>query len=910
MIQILNNIAGRENVSDAMKRFNFISFLLMAVSLLGMPICVMVKVSRILVYILLIYIILLFLGCIFVNRTGKLKLGLYLVVYLTNMLVLPAFFLLGGGLYGGVPFLFVVGYVLTFTLLDGAALFLAAFIVSMWYAFLMAYSYYYPDNVAYITDKAAFRADMLFCYFLVIVISSVELLMNSGAYKKFRKSFEESKKISEETGAVKSRFLTSMSSELRMPMNTIINMSELLEKEEDNTTVAYELSMIRESAFSLMEMINNILNYSQIDTGKMRLYPRQFSFAKLMRDLIYTVSLETQQKGLNFTTDIDPMIPDIMYADDQRIRDVFQYIISNSIKSTDEGRISMDISFKNNEKSKSVNIFVRISDTGEGFTADEKESIFSSFEIYDSRKYSRLKKTGLEMTICRDILNMMNGKIAIDSIDGVGSQISFDFEVFVAADAHIVDCERLSNKKALVMVEKHSREAVWADHFGNFGIAPDFIYTKNVLESKIMEKSFDFVCISDYSYESVSDIISKYNLEENTYVVTNYDHVFGDFGKCRILRRPVSCLNLSEAVLNTWKEEDYVDLSGGKQYIAPDAQVLVVDDSMLNIKVIMQLMQRYQISPAVATSGKEALEKCGRENFDIILLDQEMPGLDGAQTLRYLRQSDNENNKNVPVICLASSMIDEVREDIMRDGYTDYMIKPIKQRSLGDILKNYLPSDRIKYVDEEKSKEDTSEKFPPGLTSQAGLDRTGGDMATYCAILNTFYREGHQKIEDIMNQYQSQDIKNFTINVHAVKSSAASIGGLEVSELHRQLEMAGKSSDLEFIDAHVDNAIEKYRLLLEDIYEYLVKEGMYEEETGVDASAEVEEFDIEQMKQFRMQVENFETDAFEALAKTWEGRNFGDEMNSYIKVIHKSIADFDYDTALEMADEFIEVFDS
>lgn len=886
---------------------NLITLYTAVISTFVLPLFIWVKASWSLVIVVGIFAAAAFALNIAARFMTDYKLFYYVYAFVINIILLPMLYIYSGGLYSGMPMLFIAGYIVIFLLLDGISLVVSVIIISIWYCYVMAYSYYNPDMLSHIQNDKALLADIGVCFLCTAVTATTVLWIHTGVYKRLNKSLQQSRNMVEETAKVRSRFLASMSGELRTPMNAILNMAEMLER-EGNTDIIYERYMIQESAFSLLDTINNVINYSNLDLGRLSLSPRQFSLKKFFSDVIYTFGLEIQNKGLRFETSINPAIPMQVYGDISRIHEVFQYVLYNAVKSTDDGRISMDIDYTQRPENKAVTIRVKITDTGMGLSEEEKNSIFSSFEIYDSKKFSQLKKVGLELTICRDILWLMNGDMIIDSIEGVGTEIEFWFDVYAVEDTPLVDTALKTGKRALVLVEKNTRSAHWVKLFHQFGIMTELVYTAMAFETMIKERGFELYLLSDYSYRAVENIINKYSIQNRCYVLTDYEHTYMDFGKCRILRRPVNSLNLAEAVADTWNEEDYIDNAAIREFTAPRARVLIVDDQLINLKVISGLLSQYGMLPSVASTAAEAISKCECEEYDIIFADREMPVTSGLELLHNIRRLNNNANALVPVIALASSLGTVVKEEYFKEGFNGCLAKPVKFRELDEILRQYLPESLLEAAKHEEKAEKTFEAIPAGLLAEKGLERCGGDERMYCSILATFYKEGAPKIEQILSQHESGDIAGFTINVHAVKSAAASIGGLRTSEAYKELEAAGKAEDTKYINDNLQPAIVLYRELLEDVEKYLRSRDAFEEKSAADVSeAELEEIDIQDLELFIQYADEFETELLEELSARLSGRNFGDKVNPYIADMLTAVEEFDYDIALDKAKELLEV---
>ena len=828
--------------------------------------------------------------------------------YVTNMIMLPLLYLFGGGLYGGMPMLFMAGYIVTFLLLDGFTLGLAALLQSLWYVFLLVYSFYFPSQTSYFFKGYNIIIDFLICFVAGAMISTLVLGIYANIYRSIRESIERSKKSVEENGAIKSRFLANMSHELRTPMNAILGMAELLERDEGAAGAHFEISMIKDSAYSLLTTINNVLTYSKLDSKKYELQPQQFSFDKLLENIIYNTNMELSGKNIEFFTDIDPEIPRILYGDEARIREVFQYILFNAIRDTDDGRISMQVGYKRNPVRNNILIRVTVSDTGSGLTIDERQAIFTSFEIYDSRKYSQLKRMGLELTICRDMLELMHGSLRLDSISEVGTSVYFEFEAYTLDTLPLVEIEKNNNSRALCFVTRESRKRIWNNAFSSFGILPDFASTTTALEAMLREKKYDYIIISDYEYKNIAGILEYFSCQEDTYVITDYDHIYGDYGKCRILRRPISCLNMAEIIRGSWSAESYMEGKDWDSLEAPEAAVLVVDDNMVNLKVASGILKKYRINAAIASSGREALSKCEKERYDLILLDQFMPQMDGAETLREIRQLPDPHYASVPIISMTASIGSDVREDMLKAGFQEYLGKPAKAADMEKLLKRFLPGEKLIYKAVERAKEREEKRkddsVQPGLLTEVGLERMGGSLEDYGEVLNIYYEDGLKKLSEIREYHEQGKTELFVINVHAVKGSSAGVGALEVSELFRQLEMAGKSGDMSFINEHLQEYLDKYASLLETVRSFLQEKGFFKEKDRELDKSPLEEFPFEKLKNILQALEDFDMDSCTELIAQWSGHNYGQRINEHIEKMAEAADSFDYEMTQELAENF------
>ncbi len=263
------------------------------------------------------------------------------------------------------------------------------------------------------------------------------------------------------------------------------------------------------------------------------------------------------------------------------------------------------------------------------------------------------------------------------------------------------------------------------------------------------------------------------------------------------------------------------------EFIAPDAKALVVDDNPVNLKIACGFLKNYQLDVDTAISGEECLDMILTKKYDIIFLDYMMPRLDGIDTLQLIRAKkiDDEYFAEVPVIALTADAISSVKNKFKMVGFQEFITKPIQFQKLENVLREYLPKKYIIEKTEEQTQSD-NEKADfsiPFVETDIGIENCGGTVDDYIQILEIFYKFGSDKISKIKQMLDDGNIKDYTIEVHSLKSSAANIGALEVSKLARELEMAGKEEKVEVIRNKNDDMLRKYSSLLDNIKSVLDK---------------------------------------------------------------------------------------
>ena len=781
---------------------------------------------------------------LYTQKSGNAETGSVIFCYFLNIICMPAYFIFGGGVYSGAPILFTGGIMMDFFLMHGLMLIVSVSASIVWYASILIYVYFNPQVVSSVLTGYDILLNYISSFIIIILLTYIILAFQTSVYINQKERVSSSLHEIMAAGQTKSRFLANMSHELRTPMNAIIGMTEMLACEDKTNSKADETATINGAAYSLLTLINDVLTYSKIESGNLQLSPEQYNFSGLIKNVLNTAGRSTEKRKIDFFADIAPDIPSVLYGDDSIIQQIYEYILLGAINNTDTGRIMMDITDTVESEKNRVRIITRISDTGEGLSDSEYKSLFNSFDTYDSRTDSGIKKYGLELTICRELLKMMDGDMKVESIQGVGTAVTFEFCSFIIEKDPIVYTGYPVKKDVLIYVAYDNMRKRWNSLMENFGIFPEFASSYASFDIKLREKQYDFIMIQDYAYEDISGLIDLYRAADNTYVVTGYSHVFGEFGKCRIMRRPVSCVNICDILNGKWDRKDYEDKDKTEAFFAPDARVLVVDDNMVNVKVALNLLKQYDIEAVYALSGNSAIEKLKKGKYDIILLDQMMPVMDGNETLSRIRNLPAAYCKDVPVICMTSDAGSDLREKLIKSGFQGYLAKPVNIAKLETMLKEYLPPETIKSSPSIKNQAGTVrdsshaenktyapevQNVMPGLDIQRGLTYIGGNEETYDIILMAYYKEGMEKLGVISSEYSADgNIDLFITDMHSIKSSSASIGANEISAMFKDLELAGKAGDRRHIEENLPATMDKFKDLLTVIERYLKNRNAFE----------------------------------------------------------------------------------
>ncbi len=659
----------------------------------------------------------------------------------------------------------------------------------------------------------------------------------------------------------KDDFMANISHEIRTPVNAVCGLSEAILQEDIPIEIRRDVIDIQTAGRNLLSAVSNMLDFSELESGSMALVEESFNITSTITDIINMALTFGNGRKLELIVDCDANLPSYMLGDEQKLRRVIVGLLDNAIKFTKEGGVILRIRGRKEEYG--LNLLVSVKDSGIGIAREDMERIFTSFSQVDSKRNREEGGVGLGLAIAQALVKSMGGFISVESALGVGSEFKFAVPLKVLDETPIVSIKNKSRIFAAcyINMEKYNYSVVREGYekcirhiVEQFGILIRICRNLQELKRRMEREDYTHIFISWEEYCEDKKFFDRLSEDVTAVLILDYDQESMAGRNMLRIYKPFTVLSIA-AVFNGQKvaqaDEHEQHLTTHKHFIAPSAHVLVVDDNVMNLKVMARLLLPYQIKVTMAGSGKEALEKLDEMEFDCVFLDHMMPEMDGVETLHKIRQKPGLYFQSLKVIAFTANAIGGAREMFLSEGFDDFIAKPIELSVLERLLRRYIlpqkqiiveghqaeasgPAGRGKEAGEEKesfataqeasapmeeSKEDRTKKAFDEL-ELAGIDTKQGiaycgDEEGFQEILSIYCEEGGERREKLTQMFQEEDWKNYVITVHALKGNSKGIGANELAEQALGLEMAGKEDRIDYILEHHGEFMERYGELLE-----------------------------------------------------------------------------------------------
>ena len=724
----------------------------------------------------------------------------------------------------------------------------------------------------------------------------------------------------------KSNFLANMSHEIRTPMNAIIGFAELALR-EDIPPAAYEhIFTIKQAGANLLSIINDILDFSKIESGKFEIVPGDYLFSSLLNDVVSIIKMRATYAKLRFVVNVDSNIPNALYGDEVRVRQVLLNLLSNAVKYTDKGFVSLsiDMLYPDDDddvrsQTDSVILKIEVTDSGKGIKSEDVNKLFKDFVQVDKEKNKGVEGTGLGLAIIKSILKAMGGKVTVASEYGKGSTFTVTLpQRFRDAGAHAVVDDK-KGKNVLI----YERRDLYANSIvrtvRKLGVNCTPVDGESVLDEKVADGSYNFIFTASALYDRTRNILQKRNSNAKVVLLTEFGDVIAD-KNVTVLSMPAYSVTVAN-VLNGQSDNNHYGAKAESftRFIAPDARVLVVDDANTNLRVAEGLLSPYKMRVDTCRSGPDAIEAVRAEHYDIVFMDHMMPGMDGLEATRRIRSIRNtamgrnaDYYRKLPIIALTANAVAGAREMFLSEGLNDFISKPIDVAKLKAVLDKWIPQELRKSPTElittgENGGDDDIDVRKikiDGVDVEKGLAMSGGKGTHYIRTITMFYEDGFEKIKEIRNCMEIGDMQLYATHVHGLKSASASIGAAAVSEEARALEAACKENNQIYINEHNAKFLMNLEALLHNIGKLLDDIEAMKKKTG-GGHIDTEKLKIELAK-LKTAMENFDSETIDSATNTLIEYEQAEHFGESIKTILQNVLIGEYDEALNQIDLLLE----
>ena len=619
----------------------------------------------------------------------------------------------------------------------------------------------------------------------------------------------------EQANRFKSHFLANMSHEIRTPMNAIVGFSHLAQQTSLDPRQRGYIDKIQSSAYTLLGIINDVLDFSRIEAGKLEIEQTLFSLNDILDNLAHLIVIPAEEKGIELLFSRDLNIPDALGGDPLRLSQILTNLVSNAVKFTEQGEVKVTARLEEQHEER-VRVTFTVEDTGIGIPPEQLDRLFHAFTQLDDSTTRHYGGSGLGLSICKHLVELMDGTLEVDSTPGLGSCFRFSlwFKAHGESEAlHLVPETSLRGLRALVVEDNPSARQILSDMLTSFTFDVVAVANAEAALAQIhtadqQRQPFDLV-LMDWRLPVLNGIEATRRIKQDktlTHIpaillVTAYGRAdvlinAEKAGTDGVLLKPVSPSTLFESVLRALGSSIQISRDRRRkelnQHPSLTGRVLLVEDNAINRQLARELLETMGLEVNTVSGGHEALERLRQQPFDLVLMDIQMPEMDGYQTTRMLRSDPRWSS--LPVVALTAHALAGEREKCLQAGMNDHVPKPIDPQQLYSTLHRWLKTSTQpvpSYTQETGSGLEATELLPEqieGVDLAWGLERVGGNRSLFRKLLRDFTTHHGNALDELEFMMAAGSRDEARRLVHTLRGVAGNIGAKTVQETAAQLE--------------------------------------------------------------------------------------------------------------------------
>jgi len=763
---------------------------------------------------------------------------------------------------------------------------------------------------------------------MFVIISNRKMSKEISKRMQIELALAEARDVAESATKAKGDFLANMSHEIRTPMNAIIGMSALALKTNLDKKQHNYIDKVHRSGESLLGLINDILDFSKIEAGKLNIETIPFHLNDVFENLSNLIGFKVEEREIELLFDIPSNVPDALIGDPLRLGQILINLGNNAVKFTEEGQVIVRINARERTTT-DVLLHFSIEDSGIGMTPEQQSKLFQSFSQADSSTSRKYGGTGLGLTISKKLTELMGGDIWVESEAGVGSKFQFTVRLPLQTEEQQERYEPIElpeNLRALVVDDNASARDILVAMLDSLNISVEFGHSGaeaiEMVNAAIGQNPYDVIFV-DWKMPGMNGIDVTRTVQEQfgerapkIFLVTAYGQDEAreqsvNVDLCGILEKPVSAATLLNSIL---KSQGHAISTRSRKYNVNEeasaakrslrgAHLLLVEDNEINQELAIELLELEGIQVTVADNGQKALDILKTNSFDGVLMDCQMPVMDGYETTRAIRKQ--EQYVALPVIAMTANAMVADKEKVLEAGMNDHIAKPIDVDAMFITLSKwikYTASEIDQAVPEATLSNEEPQKMEAfdelvGIDTAIGLRITQGNNKLYRRLLNKFKKSQADFVDQFIQAQESEDVTAPTRVAHTLRGVAGNLGASVLQEAAGKLEQACQNNQDE---SEINRLLESVKSQLDPVIEGLsiLDDNTSSSDKIADAAGELQQPDKEKVEKLKLMLEDYDVNAIQLISELLEAQP-SEPSRCTLSKIAEALEQYDFELAIE-----------